>query len=312
MRTPVNWEPLRRQVIAQGASPQTRRAYANVLKQFIPWLKTERRNRLTKEAVLSYRNQLIGRKAASATVAQHLNVIRQLSLAAAEGKRLNPFVATQIQKIKNPPASPKRHLTWLQAKEARQLLTTPNLQTLRGKRDFAVLQLLTSCALRRAEVIVLEERHLSYAKNAGWQIADFMGKGRKRRSVPVPDHVKAAIDDWLKHSCIGEGPIFRAVSARGRCTGKGLTTQSVYNIVRQYAKLAGINRLAPHDLRRTCGRLSYNRYKDIRKTQRLLDHASALTTERYLGLHEDDETPANADIGLDLREHQNRLRRAVS
>lgn len=302
MSMQVNWEPLRRQVIAQGASPQTRRAYATVLKQFLLWLRKERRNRLSKEAVLSYRNQLITRKAASATVAQHLNVIRQLSLAAAEAKRLNPFIATQIQKIKNPPASPKRKMTWLEAPEARGLLVTPDLHTLRGKRDYAILQLLASCGLRRAEVVVLEEKHFSFSKQKkAWEAADFTGKGRKRRAAPVPHYVKEAVDDWLKHSRIGEGPIFRAISARGRCTGQGLTTQSVYNIVRQYAKLAGLKRLAPHDLRRTCGRLSYQKYKDIRKTQRLLDHASSLTTERYLGLHQDDETPANADLGLDPR-----------
>lgn len=295
----VNWEPLRRQVVAQGASPQTRRAYATVLKQFLTWLHIHRRTQLSKEAVLSYRNALIARKAAAATVAQHLNVIRQLAMAAAEVKRIHPFIATQIQKIKNPPASPKRKLTWLEASPARALLAIPNITTLRGKRDYAILQLLASCALRRAEVIVLEERHLFWTKHRGWQAANFTGKGRKRRAVPVPTYVKKAIDDWLAHSRIGSGPIFRAISSRDRCTGSGLTTQYIYNIVKHYGTLAAITQLTPHDLRRTCGRLSYNKYKDIRKTQALLDHSSSVTTERYLGLVQEDETPANAELGLD-------------
>jgi integrase len=62
-----------------------------------------------------------------------------------------------------------------------------------------------------------------------------------------------------------------------------LTPQSAFNIVQSAAKRADLGLVAPHDLRRTCAKLSRAAGASIEQVQFLLGHASVKTTEAYLG-----------------------------
>ena len=73
----------------------------------------------------------------------------------------------------------------------------PNEQTLKGKRDRAVLAILLGCGLRRAEVAKLQVRDLQQ-REEHWAVVDLIGKGRHIRTVPVPDWVKATLDEWTQ------------------------------------------------------------------------------------------------------------------
>jgi len=69
--------------------------------------------------------------------------------------------------------------------------------------------------------------------------------------------------------------------------------------VRERAKVAGIDRLAPHDLRRTCARLCHAAGGELEQIQFLLGHRSAETTERYLGSRQRIVAAVNDKIGLE-------------
>ena len=86
-------------------------------------------------------------------------------------------------------------------------------------------------------------------------LVDITGKGNRVRSVAVPAWVKAAIDAWTSVAGITEGKIFRAVRKGGKIWGQDLTPGAVLQIVQQYARAMGLEKLAPHDLRRTCAKL---------------------------------------------------------
>jgi hypothetical protein len=73
----------------------------------------------------------------------------------------------------------------------------------------------------------------------------------------MPAWVKEAIDAWISAASITEGTLFRAISNGGRVWGDGMTARVLWDVVRTAAAAAGIARLAPHDLRRTCARLCY-------------------------------------------------------
>jgi site-specific recombinase XerD len=66
---------------------------------------------------------------------------------------------------------------------------------------------------------------------------------------------------------------------RGTQRHEGLTEKAVWNVVREHAQRAGIERLAPHDLRRTCARLCYASGGELEQIQFLLGHVSIQTTE---------------------------------
>lgn len=100
---------------------------------------------------------------------------------------------------------------------------------------------------------------------------------------PCPTWVKAAIDEWSSAAVITEGRLFRSIRKDGVLWGFGLTQNVVWYVVKQCAKRAGIEKLAPHDLRRNCTRLCHSAGGELEQIQFLLGHISVQTTERYIG-----------------------------
>jgi site-specific recombinase XerD len=82
-------------------------------------------------------------------------------------------------------------------------------------------------------------------------IADLVGKGRHVRTVPVPIWVKTAVDGWTVAAGITNGVVFRAINRAGRVWGNGMSRKVLWDVVRAAAARANIDKLAPHDLRRT-------------------------------------------------------------
>jgi integrase len=96
-----------------------------------------------------------------------------------------------------------------------------------------------------------------------WVLVDITGKGNRVRSVAVPAWVKAAIDEWTTAAGITEGKIFRVVRKGGKIWGQDLTPGAVLQLVQQYAREMGLEKLAPHDMRRTCAKLCRKRGGDL-------------------------------------------------
>lgn len=85
---------------------------------------------------------------------------------------------------------------------------------------------------------------------------DLEGKGKRVRTVPMPDWAKAAIDRWTVAAGIAAGNLMRPVNKGDELAGESMTVQSVFEIVEQYSKRLGV-RVAPHDLRRTFAKLAH-------------------------------------------------------
>ena len=134
------------------------------------------------------------------------------------------------------------------------MLHAPDANKLLGLRDRALLAVLLACGLRRHEAAQLTSSHLQQRENH-WAIVDLKGKAGHMRTVPIPDWVKGVLDEWRFAAGITTGRIFRRVNKARRTWGETVTEKVVWHVVREFAKKAGIDRLAPHDLRRTCARL---------------------------------------------------------
>lgn len=61
--------------------------------------------------------------------------------------------------------------------------------------------------------------------------------------------VKEALDRWIQESGIKDGCLFRAINKSGKIWGQGMTPKVLWEIVKRAAETAGIDKLAPHDLR---------------------------------------------------------------
>jgi site-specific recombinase XerD len=99
-------------------------------------------------------------------------------------------------------------------------------------------------------------------------------------------------------SGITEGRIFRSIDNKaGKIWGDGMTPKVIWEIVKQAA--AGIEKLAPHDLRRTSARLCHLAGGELDQIKFLLGHVSLQTTERYLGCKQKLRLAVNDKLGLE-------------
>ena len=112
--------------------------------------------------------------------------------------------------VDNSRSSGVRAGNWLTPEQAKDLLLAPDENTLKGKRDGALLGLLVGCGLRRAELVSLVVDKIQM-RDDRWVIPDLVGKRKKVRLVPVPGWVKDRLDLWTVAAKITEGKIFRAV-----------------------------------------------------------------------------------------------------
>lgn len=175
---------------------------------------------------------------------------------------------------------------WLSQRQAQTLLSAPDISTIRGLRDRAILAVLLGCGLRRSEVAAITFAHVQQ-RDGRWCIVDLVGKHGRVRTVPVPTWVKVAIDAWTSAASLIGGCLFRPVNRAGGVTGEHLGEKVVWQMLRQYAEAIGLPGIAPHDARRTCAKLCRAAGGELEQIQMLLGHASVQTTERYLGTKQD-------------------------
>ncbi len=107
--------------------------------------------------------------------------------------------------------------------------------SLRGKRDRAILALVIGCGLRRAELVGLKTGDFQVREDH-CVIADLVGKGKHIRTVPVPLWAKRSVDDWTAAAAITERAIFRRVSRLDKIWGGGITPKAIWHVVKAAAK----------------------------------------------------------------------------
>jgi integrase len=285
-------------VINSLSSPSSRRSYDHAIREFIDWYCSEPRLAFNKMVVTRYRINLEQARYASSTINLRLAAIRRLAYEAVDCGLLSPDLAAGIRRVKGVKKHGMRIGNWLTADQGKRLLATFDGTDLRGKRDYAMIALLLGCGLRRAEVAGLAVEHLQQ-REEHWVIADLVGKGNHVRTVPVPSWVKGAVDSWTMAAGVSAGPVFRAINKAKRIGTKGFSPKVIWSVVRAGSSKCGLDRVAPHDLRRTCARLCHEAGGELEQIQFLLGHVSVQTTERYLGCKQRLRNAVNDKIGLE-------------
>ena len=162
------------------------------------------------------------------------------------------------------------------------LLDAPSAETTRGLRDRAMLAMMYACGLRVSEIVDLEMGDIDLQRG----IVTVLGKGQKRRLVPIAETVLGRMTAYLHAS--GEARALRLQKASRRPflfpspRGGRMTRQGFWKIVRGYAVVAGIRgNVYPHRLRHSFATHLLLGGADLRSVQMLLGHADISTTEIY-------------------------------
>ena len=285
-------------VLNSLTSASGQRTYEHAIREFVAWYCSEPRLAFNRTVVLRYRIQLEQRGYAPATINLRLAAVRRIAYEAADAGLLSPELAAGIRRVKGVRRIGIRLGNWLTPDQGRRLLECATPSSPRRLRDQAMVAMLIGCGLRRAELLTLHLESIQQ-REEHWVIADLVGKGGHVRTVPIPTWVKGHVDAWTAAAAITHGPVFRAINKAGRVWGDGMSPKVLWDVVRAAAARAGIDKLAPHDLRRTCARLCHLAGGELDQIQFLLGHVSIQTTERYLGCKQKLRIAVNDRLGIE-------------
>src|SRR5215472_5867185 len=152
---PAEWDRLKQLVLDSVSSPITKRVYNMALDEFLAWFQQAPRPGFTKAAVSAWRISLEERGLGSSSIIIRMSAIRKVAAEAADNGILAPELAAGIARVKSAKSVGIRTGNWLSARQAQSLLNAPDVSTLRGLRDRAILAVLFGCGLRRSEVATL-------------------------------------------------------------------------------------------------------------------------------------------------------------
>src|SRR6202163_3591385 len=233
------WDRLKGLVLDSVSSPITRRVYNMALNEFIAWFKEAPRPGFSKATVSAWRVSLEARGLGSSSIIIRMSAIRKLAAEAADNGLLAPELAAGIARVKSVKSTGIRVGNWLSQRQAQSLLNAPDITTVRGLRDRAILAVLLGCGLRRSEVAALTFAHVQQ-RDGRWCIVDLVGKHGRVRTAPMPTWVKVAIDAWTGPTGVEGVHVFRPVNRAGAVTGDRLGEKVVWQMLKKYAAEVGV------------------------------------------------------------------------
>lgn len=279
-------------------SPKSRQAYHEDLRAFVahmagigvhPYEVTGDHVRIYKEAMIQVEKR-------PATIARALSVIRGTYEQFGK-KGLVPWNAVgDIQAVTSPRVD-KNTTPGMSEQEACRLLHAPDTDTMLGIRDHALLFVYfkTACrskAIAQATIGDLERTDFD------WYLV-VREKGNKRQRKPLLEATPAVLR-WLERARISaedaRAPLFSALAADKRTpTSRHLTQRAILNIVKKYARQAGLQTdrlgrrgICTHSLRKTSAVNALRHGAAVHQVQQWLGHADVRTTQEYITYRDDD------------------------
>jgi integrase/recombinase XerD len=159
----------------------------------------------------------------------------------------------------------------------------PAKETLKVRRDRAILSTLLYHALHREELCKLRVADLRHARR-GVPHLKIEGKGEKTRYVPIHPATNALIHDYLEaagHDADDNGGLFRPVKNNHTETlSHALTPDAIYKLVQTYSAQLGFD-IGAHALRATAATNALDHQSDIAKVQKRVGHADIANTRIY-------------------------------
>ena len=280
--------PPEAQWFANLDSVQTRRAYESDIRAFMAFVgvaQPEEFRAVTRGHVLAWRADLEKQGLAGSTIRRKLAALSSLYDYLCDA---NAVTHSPVRGVKRPKVESYEGKTpALSDAQARLLLDAPPTETLKGKRDRAILSVLLYHALRREELTQLLVKDLNQARR-GVPHLRVHGKGGKLRYIPAHPETLRLVAEYLKeagHAKEPDGPLFRPVRIpRVGHIAAALTSGGVYSeVVVRYMRQLGIvgENMGPHALRATAATSALENNADIARVQEWLGHASISTTRVY-------------------------------
>lgn len=193
-------------------------------------------------------------------------------------KRAGVIINNPLDDIQRPKI-PKRVPVYLTREEVERLFNyiSSKVDTLAGKRDYAIFRTLYHTGMRVSELVNMDISDIVH--DDGKYSARVIGKGDKERIIPLHKKVVDAIKEWegVRPKTLKTDAVIINLK-----TLKRITTRSIEKKLRIVVKRAGIDKpITPHKLRHTFATELLNRGANLKDIQDLLGHSSLATTQIY-------------------------------
>ncbi|MEE9905368.1 site-specific tyrosine recombinase XerD [Chlorobium sp.] len=265
--------------VERNFSPNTRDAYRNDLCRYFQFIQEQKKtiDAIETRDIRRFIAELHETGLAVSTLGRNISAIRTLHkfLLAERSAQTNPAeTVLQPKQAKNLPDV-------LSVDEVLKLLDAPLKKEPQGKfmlRDKAILEFLYASGVRVSELTELQQQNLYF--EAGF--VRIFGKGSKERLVPVGRSAIEWITRYRNELRIGLSGKNSHDALFLNARGKKLSRMAVYNMVREYAAIAGIQKdISPHTLRHSFATHLLEGGADLRAVQEMLGHTSILATQIY-------------------------------
>ncbi|NUE97341.1 site-specific tyrosine recombinase XerD [Lactobacillus melliventris] len=272
---------LRYSQIERGLSANTITAYKQDLSSFINFLQKENLTSWPTKAIDidAFLAEQRDQKKATSSISRLISSLRKFYqwLVRQNIQKLNPMLEIDSPKKRRPlPVA-------LTTVEVTDLLKQPDIKKKLGLRDRALLETLYATGIRVSELINLKFTDL----HEELKLVKVFGKGSKERLIPISKVALSWINSYKEKVRdplilkVGKNTDFIFLNSRGG----SLTRQAVWQIIKHYCKLAGIQKnVTPHTLRHTFATHLLENGADLRVVQEILGHSDISTTQIYTNL----------------------------
>ncbi|XMB66807.1 tyrosine recombinase XerC [Mycoplasmatota bacterium zrk1] len=193
----------------------------------------------------------------------------------------NPFDSVKI------PKQEKKNPRFIYESEISSLFDGINKEKAKGKRDYAILEMLYGCGLRVSELCGLKIKDLDFYQN----LILVHGKGNKDRYVPMHSNVVESVKDYLDNArteFLLRSENYSEEKLFVNYKGTSLTSRGVRVILNDIIEKSSENiKLSPHMLRHSFATHLLNNGADLRSVQELLGHEHLSSTQIYTQVSKD-------------------------
>jgi site-specific recombinase XerD len=266
-------------------SHHSRRVYARHIRDVLDYATYKNPGMgFSRPLVQAWKQDMLARGLSPQTINQALSAARALAYEAEANGWLDSRQAMAIRDIDGIPVRGDRAGMWLTADQALELLCIPDQGTATGQRDWVALVLMLGCGLRREECISVDVSQVQ-RRDGRCVIVDLVGKGGRLRMVPIPQFAAIPLQAWAQrlYAAYKNPAMSLLPRMRGENPEERISSFTVWNIVKKYAKQIGVENLSPHDLRRSFAKLARAGGSPLEQIQVSLGHSTVATTDRYLG-----------------------------
>jgi integrase/recombinase XerD len=273
------------QMGARNYAKSTLTGYGRYLRQFVDYLRANNitdLRQVTRDTIAAYRIRLFefrdknGRPHTISTISINIRAVKRFFeyLEASNQILINP--AEHLKEPKKEARLPRAVLT---EDEALQILNMPNLSTMIGIRDRAILEIFYSTGIRLSELLNLT----IYDCDLQGGFLRVKGKFSKDRMVPLGKHAIKFLKEYITR--VRGRHTLNNATVRNlfvNQTGRPLASQSLHQQMRKYAKKAGIGKhVTSHVFRHTFATQLVRNGADIRVVQKMLGHSRLSVTQIY-------------------------------